>query len=654
MSTRALPFTPAAVIFDMDGLMLDSERAILESLRAAALDQRADIDPDWWLCLIGHTDKLGDKAYQQKLARAIVSGVRRHFHEAPPDGTLLATRKAGGKPLPAAKVRAEPDTRTASQSAATRTSGELRHQVQRGESLTQLAKRHNITMAALVKANNLRDHNIRIGQWLTIPGQPASATSSAAISSEPAVAKVSEQRHQVKSGESLGLLAKRHNTTVAALVKANRLRDQNIRIGQWLTIPGAQANAAAAQPKPVSRADLKHKVSRGESLTLLAKRYKPSWPSSMVAMVVTAALVWALNLGQFDIATLGAVGSGLPAFQMPEFPPGLMRELVLPALNLAMVSFVSMMLTARSFAAKNGYEIDADKEFRALGMANLASAVSQGFAISGADSRTAVNDANGGKSQLVSIIAAAVIALITFYLTAPLQFIPTAALGVVLVMASLSLTDFRGLWALRDSDRAAFWLALLVVMFFSLDLGWLPASGQISLLYDVPSITGIAVFDVLMSHEPWRQAALHDALRHLILPSLVLAVVPTTEVIRHVRSSLIDVMKQNYIKAAASRGLSRRQIVWRHGLKNALPPVLPLLGLQLGSVLTSAMITEVVFEWHGIGRWLINSIALQDYAAIRGATLVVAGFVIFISVSTELLTTLIYPARRKELYAKQD
>jgi len=121
-----------------------------------------------------------------------------------------------------------------------------------------------------------------------------------------------------------------------------------------------------------------------------------------------------------------------------------------------------------------------------------------------------------------------------------------------------------------------------------------------------------------------------------------------------VRSSLIDVMKQNYIKAAASRGLSKAQIVWRHGLKNALPPVLPLLGLQLGSVLTSAMITEVVFEWHGIGRWLISSIALQDYAAIRGATLVVASFVILTSVSTELLTTLIYPARRKELYAKQD
>ncbi|MGL5596907.1 MAG: SulP family inorganic anion transporter [Aeromonas sp.] len=194
---------------------------------------------------------------------------------------------------------------------------------------------------------------------------------------------------------------------------------------------------------------------------LLAKRYRPTWPASMVAMVVTGALVWGFNLDQFNIATLGAVGSGLPSFHMPEFPPGLMRELVLPALNLAMVSFVSMMLTARSFAAKNGYEIDADKEFRALGMANLASALSQGFAISGADSRTAVNDANGGKSQLVSIIAAGIIALITFYLTAPLQYIPTAALGVVLVMASVSLLDFRGLWALRHSDRDAFWLALI-------------------------------------------------------------------------------------------------------------------------------------------------------------------------------------------------
>ncbi|KXF93910.1 SulP family inorganic anion transporter [Yersinia pestis] len=105
--------------------------------------------------------------------------------------------------------------------------------------------------------------------------------------------------------------------------------------------------------------------------------------------------------------------------------------MVIPALNLAVVSFVSMMLTARSFAAKNGYDVDV--ELRALGITNIVSALSQGFAISGASTRTAVNDANNGKSQLVSIIAALVIAMVLLFLTRPLQFIPIAALGVVLI-----------------------------------------------------------------------------------------------------------------------------------------------------------------------------------------------------------------------------
>ncbi len=192
---------------------------------------------------------------------------------------------------------------------------------------------------------------------------------------------------------------------------------------------------------------------------LLSRRFRPLWPSSLLGLAVAATLLWGLEPLRLEVAVVGSLSGGLPQLQIPEFPPGLIRELVLPALNLAMVSFVSMMLTARSFAAKNGYDIDADKEFRALGFANLASAVSQGFAISGADSRTAVNDANGGKSQLVSIVAALVIAVVTFFLTAPLQYIPTAALGVVLIMASLSLTDFRSLWALRHSDSSAFWLA---------------------------------------------------------------------------------------------------------------------------------------------------------------------------------------------------
>ncbi len=190
-----------------------------------------------------------------------------------------------------------------------------------------------------------------------------------------------------------------------------------------------------------------------------SKRFRPAWPAAMLAIVFSAAFVWLTHIEGQGVSVVGVIEGGLPAFQAPQFDIGISRELVMPALNLAMVSFVSMMLTARSFAAKNGYEIDADKEFRALGIANVACAFAQGFAISGADSRTAVNDANGGKSQLVSIIAAVLIGLVAIFLYQPLAYIPTAALGVVLIIASTSLLDLKGLWGLRLRDKDAFYLA---------------------------------------------------------------------------------------------------------------------------------------------------------------------------------------------------
>ncbi|MFV0576897.1 MAG: SulP family inorganic anion transporter [Vibrio sp.] len=191
------------------------------------------------------------------------------------------------------------------------------------------------------------------------------------------------------------------------------------------------------------------------------KKLRPTWPAAMIGIIVASALVWGCDLSDVGVKVVGVVHGGLPTLRAPEFEIGVSRELVMPALNLAVVSFVSMMLTARSFAAKNGYDIDADKEFRALGMINLASAFSQGFAVSGADSRTAVNDANGGKSQLVSVIAALVIAVIALIAYQPLQFIPVAALGVVLIVASMSLLDLKAIWTLRKRDKDAFWLSLI-------------------------------------------------------------------------------------------------------------------------------------------------------------------------------------------------
>jgi cationic peptide transport system permease protein len=197
-----------------------------------------------------------------------------------------------------------------------------------------------------------------------------------------------------------------------------------------------------------------------------------------------------------------------------------------------------------------------------------------------------------------------------------------------------------------------FWLGILFMMYSSLTLGWLPVSGRFDLLLDIPDITGFAIIDSLIMPSGDSLVALISVLKHLATPALVLAILTTAEVIRQLASSLSKVMQENYIKAAATKGLSKRQIIMRHALRNALPPIFPILGLQFGNVITMAMVTEVVFAWPGIGRWLINSIYQQDYAAIQGGMLVVASFVILVSVLTDILSALLHPLRRKEVYGQ--
>jgi len=205
--------------------------------------------------------------------------------------------------------------------------------------------------------------------------------------------------------------------------------------------------------------------------------------------------------------------------------------------------------------------------------------------------------------------------------------------------------------ALLGFSMPVFWLALLLTLFFSLDLGWLPVSGRFDLLYPVKNITGFALIDVWLSHSPWRHEMLKSALLHLILPVTALAVAPTTEVIRLLRISTREVMEQNYIKAAATRGLSRLTIIRRHVLHNALPPVIPRLGLQFSTMLTLAMITEVVFSWPGLGRWLVDAIRQQDYAAISAGVMMVGGLVITVNVLADILGAITTPLKHKEWYA---
>src|SRR5436305_5975894 len=167
----------------------------------------------------------------------------------------------------------------------------------------------------------------------------------------------------------------------------------------------------------------------------------PRLPAALVAMIVTGAGVKLLGLDSAGVKIIGAVPAGLPPLSVPSFPPELLPTLCASAAGVALIGFSSMMLTARSFAAKNRYEIDSDREFAALGAANVAAAISQGFAVSGADSRTAMSDASGGRTRVTGLVTAVSIALVLLFFTGPVQFVPVTALGSVLVKAAVSLLD---------------------------------------------------------------------------------------------------------------------------------------------------------------------------------------------------------------------
>ncbi|HWR80440.1 MAG TPA: SulP family inorganic anion transporter [Pseudomonas sp.] len=221
------------------------------------------------------------------------------------------------------------------------------------------------------------------------------------------------------------------------------------------------------------------------AVLLLAPRVFHRLPAALLAMLVAGLAVAVLDLEAMGVATLGEVPAGLPALGLPRDSLQLLasnlEELLSAAAGIALISFSSAMLTARSFAAKNRYDIDVDREFAALGAANIASALSQGFAISGADSRTAMSDASGGRTRVAGLFAAAAVALVLLFLTGPLRHVPVAALGAVLIMAALSLLDLRSLrrfWAL---DRREFFLSLIAT-FGVIWVGALEAIGFVVVL----------------------------------------------------------------------------------------------------------------------------------------------------------------------------
>lgn len=198
-----------------------------------------------------------------------------------------------------------------------------------------------------------------------------------------------------------------------------------------------------------------------------------------------------------------------------------------------------------------------------------------------------------------------------------------------------------------------FWIALLMIMVFSLHWELFPVAGRYDLLYQIEHVTGFAIIDAFFADGKYRAHALQSVIEHLILPCLVLALAPTTQVIGLMRTSVAEVMGQNYIRAARIKGLSTREIVTQHVLRNAIPPIIPKIGVQLSSMLTLAIITESIFNWPGIGRWLLDALSNQDYVAIQAGVIVVATFVLTANILSDLIGAMINPLVRKEWYANR-
>lgn len=201
------------------------------------------------------------------------------------------------------------------------------------------------------------------------------------------------------------------------------------------------------------------------AVLLIAPRLTRQLPAALITMVLAGAAVALFGLESFGVATLGQVPAGLPSIGLPAGALQLLddhlEDILGAAAGIALISFSSAMLTARSFAAKNRYDIDVDREFAALGAANITAAFSQGFAISGADSRTAMNDSSGGRTRVAGLVAAAAVAVVLVFLTAPLQFVPVAALGAVLIIAALSLFDLASLQHFWLISKTEFLISLI-------------------------------------------------------------------------------------------------------------------------------------------------------------------------------------------------
>jgi dipeptide transport system permease protein len=197
--------------------------------------------------------------------------------------------------------------------------------------------------------------------------------------------------------------------------------------------------------------------------------------------------------------------------------------------------------------------------------------------------------------------------------------------------------------ALTGYSMPIFWWGLLLIIFFSGILGWTPVSGRISLLYYFEPVTGFMLVDSLLSGQ---KGAFISAMSHLILPAIVLATIPLAVIARQTRSAMLEVLSEDYVRTAKAKGLGPGRVIGLHALRNAMIPVITVIGLQVGVLFAGAILTETIFSWPGIGKWMVDSIFRRDYPSVQGGLLLIAAIVMIVNLVVDLLYGLINPQIR--------
>jgi peptide/nickel transport system permease protein len=185
-----------------------------------------------------------------------------------------------------------------------------------------------------------------------------------------------------------------------------------------------------------------------------------------------------------------------------------------------------------------------------------------------------------------------------------------------------------------------FWLGLMLAWFFGVVLGWLPTGFRLGTDVTLVSVTNFQLLDSVLTRNP---QALVSSLRHLILPALALSTIPMAVIARMTRASLLEVLSQDYIRTAESKGLPQQVVILRHAMRNALLPVMTVTGLQVGRLLAGAILTETIFSWPGIGLWIYEAIQARDYPIVQGATLFIATIFVTVNLVTDLLYATVDP-----------